>query len=132
MNILMDMLDRAGELWWHYALHATWQAAIVVALIVLAVRLGKRWPSPLRYWLLVVALLKFAIPPMLSIPTGVFSHAGPKIAFEPTATTMGKMVEERVLDEDAAADMPVISEVEGPPIEIAGTAAADEACRAVT
>jgi hypothetical protein len=44
------------------------------------VALGKRWPSPLRYGLLLVALLKFAMPPMLPLQVGVFSVAGPTIA----------------------------------------------------
>ncbi|MCA9444992.1 MAG: M48 family metalloprotease, partial [Candidatus Omnitrophica bacterium] len=37
----------------------------------------RRLPSPLRYGLLLIALLKFAVPPMLSLPTGLFAWAPP-------------------------------------------------------
>ena len=86
MNHFVDLLNRAGEIWWPYVLHATWQTSLVGLLLLAIVRLGRRWPSPLRYWLLVLALAKFAFPPMFAAPTGVFSrieiapsdsHAGP-------------------------------------------------------
>src|SRR5207244_4845390 len=47
------------------------------------VALGRRWPSPLRYWLLVLALAKFAMPPLLALPTGFFSHIGPVVTPQP-------------------------------------------------
>ena len=52
-------------------------------LLLVVVLLGRRWPSPLRYWLLVLALAKFALPPLLSMPTGLFSHVGPAVQAVP-------------------------------------------------
>jgi hypothetical protein len=40
---------------------------------------GSFWPAPLRYGLLVLAMLKFAFPPLLPRPTGLFSLTGPKV-----------------------------------------------------
>ncbi|MFA6240183.1 MAG: M56 family metallopeptidase [Candidatus Hydrogenedentales bacterium] len=65
----------AAESWWRYMVHATWQAALAGLVLYTAVWLLRRQPAPLRYGLLIVALLKFAIPPMLALPTGAFSFA---------------------------------------------------------
>ena len=46
---------------------------------IAVVGFGRRLPPRLRYGVLFVALVKFAIPPMLPSPTGVFS-AGPEVS----------------------------------------------------
>jgi beta-lactamase regulating signal transducer with metallopeptidase domain len=74
---LIDGLNSSGGAWWRLALHVTWQASLLALVALALVRVGRRWPSPLRYWLLVVALAKFIMPPMLAAPTGLFSHFGP-------------------------------------------------------
>lgn len=79
MNQLVDRLNSLAQTWWPYLFHATWQSTLVALAVLALVTVGRRWPSPLRYGLLVVALIKFAIPPLLSIPTGVFSNAGPVV-----------------------------------------------------
>ena len=66
-------LNLWAENWWQSVTHAGWQAAIVCIVALGVVALGRRWPAPLRYALLLVALLKFATPPMLTAPTGLFS-----------------------------------------------------------
>ena len=76
MNHLVDYLNLFAANWWPFLIHAAWQSTLVALLVLALVTVGRRWPSPLRYGLLVVALLKFAMPPMLSIPTGIFSLAG--------------------------------------------------------
>jgi beta-lactamase regulating signal transducer with metallopeptidase domain len=75
MNLVIEGLNRFSADWWKFVVHTSWQAAIV-GLVVLALvqLLGQRWPAPLRYALLVLALLKFACPPLLPVPTGVFSQ----------------------------------------------------------
>ena len=74
MNGLSDAFHPVAGVWWQYVAHATWQSALVGVAILGAVLLIRRLPAPLRYGLLILALLKFAVPPMLALPTGVFSR----------------------------------------------------------
>ncbi len=67
-----EWLNSVGEHWLLLAGHAAWQAAVIGVVALIIVRACPRLPSPVRYWLLVLALLKFAMPPLLSLPTGVF------------------------------------------------------------
>ncbi len=80
MNALINALNHGGELWWRYALHVAWQATLLALIVLIVVRLARRWPSPLRYWLLIIALMKFAMPPLLHAPVGLFSQVGPQLA----------------------------------------------------
>jgi beta-lactamase regulating signal transducer with metallopeptidase domain/HEAT repeat protein len=80
MRTLIDLLNTWSGEWWPWLGHASWQSAAVAALVLGLVWAGRRWPAPLRYGLLLVALAKFAVPPMLSLPSGVFSNAGPHVA----------------------------------------------------
>ncbi len=79
MNSLVDTINQAAGSWWPHLWHATWQASLVAAVVLITVRLGRRWRAQLRYALLLVALAKFAIPPMLAMPTGLFTHFGPTV-----------------------------------------------------
>lgn len=79
MNALIQTANGAADLWWPYVAHATWQATLLGALLLLVVWVGRRWPSPRRYWFLVLGLLKFAVPPLLWLPTGAFSQFGPAV-----------------------------------------------------
>ncbi len=80
-------MNSVSNAWVTVLFHASWQAAVVAAVILVAVRLGRRWPAPVRYGLLLVALAKFALPPILASPWGVFSHWGPEVAAEQLAET---------------------------------------------
>jgi Zn-dependent protease with chaperone function len=63
--------------WWFHLLHAGWQATAAAGLVLALARvIGARHPR-LRHAVLVVGLLKFALPPMLPLPTGLFSAAPP-------------------------------------------------------
>src|SRR5439155_2637267 len=73
----IDALNRAGETWRTYAWAATWQACVVATIALLLVRVGRRWPAPLRAAILLVALLKFLTPPMMTMPMGLFRFAPP-------------------------------------------------------
>ena len=86
MQLLLSSLDRVAADWFRFVYHAAWQASLVAVLVLVVVGLGRRWPSPLRYWLLVLALAKFALPPVLSMPTGLFSHVGPAVQPVPSET----------------------------------------------
>ena len=83
MQLLLPLLNSAAATWFSFVYHVTWQASLLAVLILAVVLLGRRWPSPLRYWLLVLALAKFALPPLLSMPTGLFSHVGPVVEAVP-------------------------------------------------
>src|ERR1041385_547060 len=75
MNLDLEWVDHASVRWWNYVVQTGWQGALVGVVLLLLVHLaGRRWPAPLRYALLVLAFLKFACPPLLPVPTGVFSH----------------------------------------------------------
>ena len=71
MNEWVVAVNQFAEYWWPYVLRATWQGCLVALFILLAVRLGRRWPSPVLYGLLFVALIKFALPPTVSAPIGI-------------------------------------------------------------
>lgn len=74
MNQLVTSLNQAAESWCSFVLHASWQAAVVGLGVLLVLRFGRRWPAPLRHGLLLIALIKFACPPMVGAPIGVFSR----------------------------------------------------------
>jgi beta-lactamase regulating signal transducer with metallopeptidase domain len=59
--------------WGVHLLHAAWQASAASILLIAITRAMPRLSSRLRYALLVLALVKFALPPMLPLPTGLFS-----------------------------------------------------------
>jgi len=74
MTAPIDGINRVTDVWWFWVLQAGWQSAVVGFVLLAAVAWGRRWPAPARYWLLVIALLKFAVPPLWSVPTGLFSY----------------------------------------------------------
>jgi beta-lactamase regulating signal transducer with metallopeptidase domain len=74
MSLSLDWFNQIAAHWWSYVVQTGWQAALVGMILLLVVHLaGRRWPAPLRYAILVLALLKFACPPLLPIPSGVCS-----------------------------------------------------------
>lgn len=81
---MTHVIERCNELaasWWPWMFHGAWQAALVATVLLMLVAWGRRWPAPVRYALLLVALGKFAVPPLLGFPTGVFSQ----VAWMPAA-----------------------------------------------
>ncbi|MGH7138751.1 MAG: M56 family metallopeptidase, partial [Pirellulales bacterium] len=74
MNQLVTSLNQAAESWWSFVVHASWQAAAVGLGVLIVLRFGRRWPAPLRYGLVLIALIKFASPPMIGAPVGQFSR----------------------------------------------------------
>lgn len=106
MQPILPKLNNAAAVWFSYVGHSAWQASLLAVLLLVVVGVGRRWPSPLRYWLLVLALVKFALPPALSLPTGLFSHAGPAVD-----SVRGTSVR--------AAAMPAGAEIADPPVPFA-------------
>ena len=75
----IETLNRTADVWWTYVFHATWQSSLVAAVLLTLVWMGRRWPARLRYGIILIALVKFCIPPTLALPTGLFTHLGPAI-----------------------------------------------------
>ncbi len=73
MHTLTNLATRHAEGWAALMGHAAWQGTVVGLVALVIVALGRRRASPLRYWILVLALIKFAMPPMAAAPTGLFS-----------------------------------------------------------
>ena len=63
--------------WLAHLLQSLWQGTAVAVVILVVVRLFRRSDPRLRQALVGIALLKFVIPPMLPLPTGLFSVAPP-------------------------------------------------------
>lgn len=77
MARFVELWNMAADAWWVWVAPAFWQSAIVGLALLIMVAFARRWSSPVRYGLLMVALLKFAVPPLWSAPTGLLSHVGP-------------------------------------------------------
>ncbi|HEX8155407.1 MAG TPA: M56 family metallopeptidase [Thermoanaerobaculia bacterium] len=63
--------------WQVHLAHALWQATLAGALLLVIVRLARRTSPRFRHALVTIGLVKFALPPMLPLPTGIFSAAPP-------------------------------------------------------
>jgi len=83
MPQFVSELNSIAATWFSFLYHVVWQATLLAVLLLVIVRLRRRWPSPLRYWLLVLALVKFGLPPLLSMPTGLFSQFGAAVETRP-------------------------------------------------
>jgi hypothetical protein len=70
-------------------LSASWQGAIIGLLLLTVIWFGRRWSSQVHYALLLVALIKFAVPPLWSSPTGLLSYIGPVRQDASEMTTVG-------------------------------------------
>ena len=79
MNQFVELLNEIAGHWWPYVFHVTWQASLIAVVVLVLVRLCRKQPAPLRYALVLLALVKFVTPPMLALPTGLFSRFGPVI-----------------------------------------------------
>ena len=69
--------------WFAHLLQAAWQNTIVALLVLFLLRVLRGTNPSLRHALICIALLKFVIPPMLPLPTGIFSAAPPAPAIAP-------------------------------------------------
>ncbi|MGB2823084.1 MAG: M56 family metallopeptidase, partial [Phycisphaerae bacterium] len=89
MTSAVEAINHAAGTWWAFVAHATWQSSLLAVIFLAVVRLGRRWPAQLRYALVVIALMKFAVPPTLSLPTGLFSRLGPVIVVDADKSAPG-------------------------------------------
>ena len=79
LDSAIQVLNEAGETWWSYVFPLTWTSSLVATILLTVIWIGRRWPAQLRYAIVLVALIKFAIPPTLTAPVGLFSWFGPTI-----------------------------------------------------
>ena len=79
LDSIIQVLNEAGETWWRYVFPLTWTSSLVAAFLLAVVWIGRRWPAQLRYAIVLIALIKFAVPPTLTSPVGLFNWFGPTI-----------------------------------------------------
>jgi len=75
---MIHLLNRIAEAWFPYMASATLQATILALVVLGILWIGRRWSPALRYALMMLALCKFVIPPMLSLPTGLLNRIQPQ------------------------------------------------------
>ena len=73
MNAAIDSINSVSQDWAQFAVSSTWQSTLVALVLIAFVVWAKKLPSPVRYGILLVALLKFASPPFFDAPSGIFS-----------------------------------------------------------
>jgi GWxTD domain-containing protein len=74
---MIGLINEIAEIWFRYMASATLQATLLALFILCIILIGRRWPPALRHALMMLALCKFVIPPMLSLPTGLFNRIKP-------------------------------------------------------
>lgn len=92
----VELLNHAADSWWLYMASAACQSALVGLLLLAIVYLARKWSSTLKYWILVIALAKFAFPTLLPSPTGLFTWLGPVAHLD--ARTADSTTEETQID----------------------------------
>ena len=78
-------------LWFVHVAQLLWQTAIVTIACVLIVRGSRRLSPHWRYAVTWVALVKYVVPPMLPLPSGIFGLAAP-VSESRFAWTLGSIV----------------------------------------
>lgn len=89
MNQFIETLNRSSESWAHFVWHSSWQSALLASFVIVIAIAFRRLPATLRYSMLVVALIKFAVPPFFASPTGAFSSLYETHAIQVMAETRG-------------------------------------------
>ena len=84
MEPLVDSLNHFALSWVCYFFSATWQSTLVGGFLLIVVWMCRKLPAIVRYSILLLALMKFVIPPMVSIPTGVFHWTVPVVELQPS------------------------------------------------
>jgi beta-lactamase regulating signal transducer with metallopeptidase domain/protocatechuate 3,4-dioxygenase beta subunit len=104
---MIDFINSTAEMWSRYMTSATAQALLLALAVLIIVSAGRRLSPALRHALLMLALIKFAIPPTLSLPTGLFSRLSPNSPAKPALALPY-----------VAPIAPVVNDALWPPVEI--------------
>jgi GWxTD domain-containing protein len=75
---MIHLINGIAEAWFGSMASAAFQATLLALFILGMFWIGRHWPPALRHALLMLALCKFVIPPMMSLPTGLFNLVTPK------------------------------------------------------
>jgi GWxTD domain-containing protein len=75
---MIQLINGIAESWFSYMASATLQATVLALFFLGILQIGRRWSPALRYALMMLALCKFVIPPMLSLPTGLLNRIQPQ------------------------------------------------------
>ena len=75
---MIHLINGFAEEWFPFMASATLQATILALVVLGTLWIGRRWSPALRYAFMMLALCKFVIPPMLSLPTGLFNRIDPQ------------------------------------------------------
>ncbi len=73
MNTLIEWGNLAGVAWWLWTWRAAVQGAVLLGLVLLFLALWRPGTPLLRYGLLFLVLVKFVLPPVMSLSVGLFS-----------------------------------------------------------
>ncbi len=111
MNMVQAFNSLADTWTWQVG-NAAWQAALVGCILILFVRWAERISARIRYAILLVALAKFAFPPLYSLPTGVFGWIEISRA-EISANVQAGGTKEIIGSQSTIATVTQLSEVQG-------------------
>lgn len=81
-----------AQSWAIHVAHLLWQTSAATLFALFLIRLLRREPARLRHAIALIALMKFVIPPMLPLPTGIFSAAPPASQW-----TLARGIDARIL-----------------------------------
>jgi HEAT repeat protein/beta-lactamase regulating signal transducer with metallopeptidase domain len=76
---MTEFLNQAASAWWSYFAQASWQATLLVLVILILVRLRPRWPARLHWGLLMIGVFKFALPPLVPVPADILGRLQPAL-----------------------------------------------------
>ncbi len=96
---MIDSINSCAELWFRYLVSATSQGVLLALVVMGVVWLFRHRLPAWRHALLMIALLKFAVPPTLSLPTGLLSQLrthppAPALKSIPYVAPLAPMVDE--------------------------------------
>ena len=114
---MIDAVNSTAEIWFRYLSSASFQATLLALVVMAMVFVGRRWSPATRYALLLVALIKFAVPPTLHSPTGFFSYFDSNRTSRPipAITHVPPLVQEALWPPERSQVEPLSSPVEAPP-----------------
>ncbi|HBL41959.1 MAG TPA: hypothetical protein DDZ90_01035, partial [Planctomycetaceae bacterium] len=70
----VDTINSVADAWLFIVKHMAWQSTVVALLIFVVVFWKHRISANIRYALLMLALIKFVVPPFFAMPGGIFSQ----------------------------------------------------------
>lgn len=70
----VDTINSVAEAWLFIVMHMFWQSTVVALLVLIVVCWKDRISANIRYALLMLALIKYVVPPFFAMPGGIFSQ----------------------------------------------------------